>query len=163
MLRPALGQGPLLPPQPPAVRRVWCPDCGHVFHASAKALSLRCPRCTHALAPSDYQVTGSLRGDLTVIGRVDIPSQMRMQGRLICGEFTNQGQFIGQARVGGPVELTAESQTRGAIACHSLRMAPGAKLRAKAAIGSMDEPPPRASLSMGSRPRAIGPSEDYHA
>jgi cytoskeletal protein CcmA (bactofilin family) len=103
-------------------------------------MSLRCPNCTRGLSPADYQVAGSLRGDLTVVGHVSIPAQMQMQGQLICGQLTNQGEFVGRARVGGPVELAAGSQTRGLIACQSLHMDRGAQLRARAAIGSMDEP-----------------------
>ena len=149
MLRPPPRSSPRRSPTPTASRRVWCPKCDHMFDASAKALSLRCPRCTHGLVPRDVDLTESVNGDISVNGRVNVPTSMKLIGRLTCAELTSNGQFSGAARVGGAVRLEADSFTHGEIVCRSLHMSKGARFHARAVIGAMDDddtpPTPRAT------------------
>ncbi|MCX5658261.1 MAG: polymer-forming cytoskeletal protein [Planctomycetota bacterium] len=121
----------------PATRRVWCPRCDHLFHASAKAISLRCPSCTAAVEPKDLSLTHSLAGEVTAIGRVVVPATMKLTGKLTCAELDNAGFFKGKARVGGAVELQANSQTVGELSCRSLSMAAGARVHCTASIGKV--------------------------
>lgn len=123
--------------QSPATRRVWCPRCDHLFQASSKAISLRCPACTAAVEPRDLSLTHSLSGEVTAIGKVVVPATMKLSGKLICAELDNAGVFNGQARVGGAVELHEQSQTLGEISCRSLSMQVGARVRCTAAIGEV--------------------------
>ncbi len=140
MLRPPPRlEGMLCPPQPQTLRRVWCPECEHTFDVSARAMSVRCPRCGAGMAPSDLELRASIHGDVKIIGRVTIPADMEMCGRLLCVELESGGRFVGWARVGGRIQLRPGSETRGELAASSLCAEHGARLRVRATIGSMDD------------------------
>ncbi len=57
-----------------------------------------------------------------------------MIGRLVCGQFTNEGRFDGQAVVYGQITLSPGSQTRGELTGKSLTVLPGADARLKVTI-----------------------------
>ncbi len=137
MLRLPPGRPSIRSPHPAALRRVWCPRCDHQFEASAKAISLRCPACTAGIEPRDLALTQSITGDVTIIGRVEVPPSMAIKGRLVCAELESHGLIKGQARVGGTIHLSAQSQTLGQISSRCLTMDPGARIHCLANIGSM--------------------------
>lgn len=140
MLRPPPRLDAMLrPPQPQALRRVWCPECDHTFDVSARAMSLRCPHCAAGIEPADLELQASVQGDVKVIGHVTIPAEMEMRGRLLCVQLTSDGRFSGRARVGGRVCLRPGSETHGELAALSLDVECGARLRVRAAIGHMED------------------------
>ncbi len=134
-LRIPLGTVSITTTRTPATRRVWCPSCDYEFQASGRAMTLRCPVCTHGLRLGDLILTQSIHGAVTVIGQVTIPRSMALSGSLVCVELVNDGAFDGQARTGGAIELRPGSYTRGSLTGRTLQVHAGAAVRAQATIG----------------------------
>jgi len=130
-------------PAPQTVRQVHCPHCGQRFEASKKAVSLRCPGCTQPMNFEDLTLRRKLNGDLTTMGHVEVSAPSEMAGKLVCGEFTNQGRFEGHAKVFGPVVLDAESLTLGNLEARSLRIVPGATIRGSVKVSPQCAAPAR--------------------
>ncbi|MCG8509701.1 MAG: polymer-forming cytoskeletal protein [Rhodospirillales bacterium] len=110
------------------------------------AFSARCPRCTRYLAFRDMTVQQKLEGDLTTMGHVVVEPDSEMSGKLVCGQFTNEGRFEGTATVYGPAVLGGGSLTSGRIHASSLRIVSTATARLRVRIGSMTERRPTAHI-----------------
>lgn len=121
-LRPALAAIHPRGPVPREVRQVRCPGCGHGFHVPQSAFSARCPQCTRYLAFKDVTVRQRIEGDVSTMGHVCLQADSEMMGKLVCGQFTNEGRFEGQATIYGPAVLGGGSLTTGRITASSLRI-----------------------------------------
>jgi len=133
-LRPALKTIHPRSPQPREVRHCSCPHCAHRFEISSRAMSARCPACTKPLEFNDLTLRTRLEGDVSTMGHVILAEPSEMLGRLVCGQFTNQGRFEGRATVYGSVVFTRSSLTTGSIHARSLIIQGGATTHIKADI-----------------------------
>lgn len=96
---------------------------------------LRCPRCTNPLRLEDKVIRHQFNEDLAIVGFVRITPSSVLTGQIVCGHLINAGRFDGSALVHGPIELDAHSLTTGELRGRSLRVLPGATLRAHTQIG----------------------------
>jgi len=133
-LKPALAAFHPKSPEPREVRHVACPYCGKPFAISRKALSVRCPGCTRPLQFEDLSLKGRIEGDVSTMGEVDLAEPSEMIGKLVCGQFTNQGRYEGSAIVYGSIALAAQSLTTGELTARALEVDRGATFRGKVNI-----------------------------
>lgn len=68
------------------------------------------------------------------MGHVTIAPSCAMNGRIVCGKFSNSGRFDGHVTVHGRVELLSESMTTGEIVGRSIAAPRGASFRGKMSI-----------------------------
>ncbi len=140
-LRPALATIHPRGPNPREVRSVTCPYCGGAFEISRKAMSVRCPQCTQHLQFQDMMLRQRMEGELATMGHVNLSPPSEMIGRLVCGQFTNEGRFEGHAVVYGGITLRGDSLTTGELIGRSLTINPGATFRGRIKI----DPNPQAT------------------
>ena len=133
-LRPALATIHPRGPAPREVRYVTCPHCGSAFDISRKAMSVRCPQCTQYLQFEDMLLRQRMEGELATMGHVALSPPSEMIGRLICGQFTNEGRFEGIAIVYGNIALHGDSLTTGQLTGRSIHITAGATFRGKIRI-----------------------------
>ena len=129
-------------PRPPQRRRVYCPGCRHGFDISRRAVTVRCPRCTHPLAFDDLQLDGRVDGDVTTMGHIELGPHSSVTGRLTCGALTGAGRLEGDTVVYGLLTLRRGARTRGQLTARAIHTEPGTHCEAHLRITPDPGPPP---------------------
>lgn len=148
-LRPALKTIHPRTPQPRQVRNCSCPHCAHRFEISSRAMSARCPACTKPLEFNDLTLRTRLEGDVSTMGHVILAEPSEMLGRLVCGQFTNQGRFEGRAVVYGSVVFTRDSLSTGTLSARSLVIHGGATAHVKVEVTPHNRAKPTTPAPVG--------------
>ncbi len=141
-LRPPLVAFHPAAPRPPQRRRVYCPSCRHGFDISRRAVTVRCPRCTHPLAFDDLRLDGQVQGDVTTMGHVELGDTASVRGRLTCGALTTAGRLDGDTVVYGTLALLDTAKTHGRLTARALDAQPGTQCEAYVRITPDPGPPP---------------------
>lgn len=134
-LKPSLATVHPRLPRPKTQRGVQCPRCDFKFSISRKAMSVRCPKCTHPLRLEDFDLDSKVHRDLNTMGEVIVRPTSELVGNIHCAHFVNQGKYAGKARVYGRIILSPASITRGTLIGQNLQVLFGATVRGKAMIG----------------------------
>jgi cytoskeletal protein CcmA (bactofilin family) len=80
-------------------------------------------------SPGNFRIDGTVEGTLRIEGRLIIGAKGQVLGKVICKDADIEGQFKGELKVNGLLNLKAQASIEGEASFQRLTVEDGAKLK----------------------------------
>lgn len=85
----------------------------------------------------DFRVDGSMKGNISITGKLVIGENGKVQGEVECGSANISGNFEGTLKVEELLNLEAHAQVKGDVFTNRLSVVPGADFSGSCSMGAV--------------------------
>lgn len=122
--------------QEPARHQILCPRCDAPQEVSRRAKSVLCPSCHRNIATEDLEINEyCARIEVFTAGRLQVGKKGTLIAEVRAEEVEVKGEIKGPVRSRGLVVLEKGGRLFGDLSCPRLRVAEGAQLVGRVAVG----------------------------